>query len=400
MDWHKVITRDEKFIIEQEDFVDLEIQSTDKIADFYYFFNKKTNRLIKEFILKSGERVDYICCVTLIKKDGKFTPRLAFSVRDKTRKIQVQKVEEESTTLPITIKASVDLDGCNENFWKLISFLQSLRDMEIPKGKFALISQEENDIVEALKERDIPSILSIIRKLSTTEGLQLSEVDVNQLLRRREKLNEFREALTVHGTDESWWQNFFEENKWIFGYGLNYQILHQEQDQPHFGGVRVDGTGGQKGDYLTSTLGDLSFTVLVEIKTPETKLLQGTSEIRNGAWSYSKDLTDALSQISSNIDTWNKYGSTQLDNIDRFEDDDIYTVQPKGIIVIGSLAQLGDMRSKRETFQRFRKSIHGIDILTFDELFERAKFIVEESDNTNKEPDTNEVEIDPEKIPF
>lgn len=54
----------------------------------------------------------------------------------------------------------------------------------------------------------------------------------------------------------------------------------------------------------------------------------------------------------------------------------VFTVKPKGIIVIGSLSQLDD-RHKRETFQRFRKSIHGIDTITFDELFERAKFIVE-----------------------
>jgi hypothetical protein len=54
----------------------------------------------------------------------------------------------------------------------------------------------------------------------------------------------------------------------------------------------------------------------------------------------------------------------------------IFTVKPKGIIVIGSLSDL-DTRSKRETFQRFRKSIHGVDILTFDELYQRARFIVD-----------------------
>ena len=123
----------------------------------------------------------------------------------------------------------------------------------------------------------------------------------------------------------------------------------------------------------------MSFTVLVEIKTPVTRLLQGTEEIRNGAWSLSKDLADALSQIEANIDMWEKDGSRQVDNRDRLENENIFTVKPKGIIVIGSLTEL-DTRSKRETFQRFRKSIHGIDILTFDELYERARFIVEHKD--------------------
>jgi hypothetical protein len=117
--------------------------------------------------------------------------------------------------------------------------------------------------------------------------------------------------------------------------------------------------------------------VLVEIKTPKTSLIQGSTEIRNGAWSLSKNLTDALSQIEANIDTWAKQGSTQQDNRDRLEKDNIYTVQPKGILVIGSLNDVASERSKRDTFQRFRKSIHGVDIITFDELYKRASFIVE-----------------------
>jgi hypothetical protein len=115
----------------------------------------------------------------------------------------------------------------------------------------------------------------------------------------------------------------------------------------------------------------------VEIKAPGTPLLQGKAEIRSGAWSLSKELTDALAQIEANIDTWNKQGSQQADNRDELENRGIYTVQPKGIVVIGTLSQLNNSRSKRETFQRFRTSIHGIDIITFDELYERAKYIVE-----------------------
>lgn len=162
----------------------------------------------------------------------------------------------------------------------------------------------------------------------------------------------------------------------IFGNGLNYEILRQQQSQPTYGGVKMDGKGGQRGDNLMSTTGDLNFTVLVEIKTPAAPLLQGTQEIRNGAWSLSKNLTDALSQIQANIQTWEKQGSEQPENRDKLEKLSVFTVKPKGIIVIGLLSQLVD-RNKRETFQRFRRSIHGIDIITYDELFERAKFIVE-----------------------
>lgn len=367
----------DKFVVGKDSFSNLEIHSTPAIDKFYYFYHKGENRLIKQFILNERDRVDYLCQVILIKKGDKFTPRLSISVRDKAGKIQQEETNKSDLTSKYLLKANVNIDECHENFWKLISFLQSIREIEVPKENFSLVTQGESEIVTALRGRDVSSITSIIKQLSSIEGVMLSDGDINRLLKRKERLAEFDTSITTQATDEGWWQDFFERNKWIFGYGLNYQILRSEQSQPHYGGTRVEGQGGQKGDFLTSTDGDLSFTVLVEIKTPDTHLLQGATEIRSGAWSLSKDLTDAVSQIQANIEMWDKQGSRQPDNIDKLEKENVFTVQPKGIIVIGSLSQL-DTRSKRETFQRFRKSLHGIDILTFDELLKRAKFIVEE----------------------
>lgn len=367
----------DSFKIDQDNFSDLQINTTASGENFYYFYNNKDRKLIKQFILKDGLYTHKVCCVTLIKKGDKFTPRLSFAIHNKIKGTVVTKevkVEEFKT-----LKAIVSLDDCHENFWKLIAFLQSIRTLEIPEENFSLVSQSEAEIVADLRNRTPESVRSIIEQLSSQKGLILTEKDINQLLKRREKLTEFKTALVEKSSDESWWQSFFEENKWIFGYGLNYQILKQEETQPHYGGTKVDGTGGQKGDYLTSTAGIVGFTVLVEIKTPSTTLLQGKEEIRRGAWSLSKNLTDALSQVEANTETWDKYGSEQPENRDRFEKEDVYTIQPKGIIIIGLLSELCD-RNKRGTFQRFRKSIHGIDIVTFDELYERAKFIVEHTD--------------------
>jgi hypothetical protein len=382
MKWSQVLKetlgKNENFVIGKDKFSDLQINSA-PIDNFYYFYHSKDHRLIKQFILKEKDTRNIVCQVTLIQKGEKFTPRLALSVRDKAEN---KILEKETTEVEIhKIRGSVNLNECHDEFWKLVSFLRSIRNIEIPEENFSLMSQSESEIVSALKGRDVGSITNIIKQLSSTEGIVLSQKDINNLLRRREKLKEFKDGLDNHASDEDWWQSFFEENKWIFGYGLNYQILRQEQSQPHYGGVKVDGKGGEKGDYLTSTDGDMNFTVLVEIKTPNTQLLQGAQEIRNGAWSLAKDLTDALSQIEANIYTWDKQGSEQPDNRDRFEAQNVFTVQPKGVIVIGKLESAKDSRSKRETFQRFRKSIHGIDILTFDELYKRAKFIVEHGED-------------------
>ncbi len=75
-------------------------------------------------------------------------------------------------------------------------------------------------------------------------------------------LERFRSALAAT-RDEDWWQGFFEENTWIFGYGLNYKILKTVQTQPNYGGVAVTRKGMQKGDFLQSTEAVIEFTVLV-----------------------------------------------------------------------------------------------------------------------------------------
>jgi hypothetical protein len=365
------------FVVGQDKFEDLEIRPA-LTKNLHHLYDKARSRAVKQFVLIEKPQVTYLCGVTLVKKDDRLTPRLELSVRDRTGYVTSAETDDQED--PHGIKARINLDQCHEPFWSLLSYLQSLRRIEVPKSKFSLVSEEEGEIVTAIRERGVPSLKSIIAQLSETPGLTLSNEDINQLLRRREKLAEFQRALKTR-SDEKWWQSFFEENKWIFGYGLNYQILRHEQSQPHLGGTAVSGRGGKKGDYLTSTGGDVRFTVLVEIKTPVAPLLQGSGEIRSGAWSLSKQLTDSLSQIQASVAEWAESGSRQSDNLDRFEGAGIYTIQPKGIVVIGSLSEVKSVRSKRETFQRFRSSIHGIDLLTFDELHSRAKFIVEQKDS-------------------
>ncbi len=361
--------KSEDFVVDVDDFDDLEINPVEN-NKLWYFYLKKEKRLIKQFVLERRKNVDRLCYVTLIKAGEKFTPRLSFSVRDNTKKIETAQVS--STNL----KANVNLAECHEQFWKLISYLQSLAEIELPKDRFSLVSQEESQIVGALKQRGSASVVGIIKALSADPGVNLTEQDINSLLKRREKLAVFEEALQKYASNEPWWQDFFETNKWIFGYGLNYVILRQERAQPNYGGTCVDGTGGQRGDFLMSTMGDLNFTVLVEIKTPDTQLLSGKEEIRNGAWSLSHKLTDALAQIQANVQTWEEKSSDK-NNIDVLETKGVYTVEPKGIIVIGMLSELEikDVRSRWETFQRFRRSIHGIEVISFDELLSRARFI-------------------------
>jgi hypothetical protein len=186
---------------------------------------------------------------------------------------------------------------------------------------------------------------------------------------------EFRDRLKGGGFSEPDWQNFFEKNKWIFGYGLKYVLLRQIATQPQYGGGDVHGTGGQKGDYLTATEGQLKFTVLIEIKRPDTELLKSRM-YRAGAWPASDELAGAVAQVQANCRKWELEGSGSEANSEALQGQSIFTVQPKGILVIGLLGQL-DHNAKRTSFELLRRSISNPEIITFDELYQRAKFIAE-----------------------
>ena len=363
------------FMVGTDAFEDIQISSKPD-GDFHWLYDTRKRAVIAGFVLGLSRDVFHVCSVTLIKKRSeKFTPRIAFSIRHrKTRKIVQSSLTSPAET---PVKASVDLSECHKHFWDLISYLKSVADLDIPDARFSLVAKDVAQIVNALSKRDHETVKRIIELLSSATGVTFSEQDVNGLLRRKERLAQFRDRLAEELPERDW-QTFFDQNKWIFGYGLNYVII-KIAGQPHVGGGTVSGAGVQKADFLGVTVGDVRFTVLVEIKTPKTLLLRGEGEVRNGAWGLSQELTDSLVQTQANIDRWNREGARSEENRARLEDQGVYTVKPKGIVVIGSLSELKDNRHKLQTFERFRKSIHDIEILTFDEIYERARYIVDHS---------------------
>lgn len=208
---------------------------------------------------------------------------------------------------------------------------------------------------------------------------------------RAKTLEAFKNMLQQDLT-EAEWQHFFEENTWIFGYGLRYQFLETIQSQPDYGGRSVSGRGGQRGDFLTSTIAETQYTCLVEIKKPSSALLQN-NEYRNGAWGIGKELSGAISQIQVNCAQWEIEDSRSSHNREKLGS--TLTIMPKGIVVIGNTDQL-DTLDKRNSFERFRRELHNPDIITYDELYERAKYIVE-GDN-KVVPDESYIDYD--EIPF
>lgn len=192
-------------------------------------------------------------------------------------------------------------------------------------------------------------------------------------------------------TKESLWQLFFEKNPWIFGYGLSYLFMSNLDDKKleqlvqgfnaMVSGKRVDG--------FMKTKGIISNSCFIEIKTHETRLLQNKAvAYRTECWAPSSELVGAISQIQGTV-------ASAVDSIgNKFRGKDkktgnptseeVFNYQPKSFLIIGCLEEFqtenGINEDKYRSFELFRKNISNPEIITFDELYERAKFIIHQNE--------------------
>jgi len=187
---------------------------------------------------------------------------------------------EEAATIPFStlksgeeVKMPLHSEQTLELFHQLDNLFTIATKGKIGYGKTSLVVGREEEVIktDAGRAKVIKLLLAkgysdhIWNMLVTAYpdlATQLSYARIHA--ERQRSLEEFRQNLGQR-RGEDWWQDFFERNKWIFGYGLRYQILRPVQSQPHYGGQTVSGKGTEKGDFLKRTEAQVKFTVLVEI---------------------------------------------------------------------------------------------------------------------------------------
>lgn len=124
------------------------------------------------------------------------------------------------------------------------------------------------------------------------------------------------------------------------------------------------------------------YTVLVEIKRPNTQIFKASRGGRAGTWEFSPEFMSAVSQITEQKAEWLSFAQTgEHYNKSGTELLTARTRNARSILVIGSREEFSrsenprDTNVMRDTFELFRREIRSIDIVTFDELLERARFI-------------------------
>jgi hypothetical protein len=255
--------------------------------------------------------------------------------------------------------------------------------------RLVLSNHQARNLVEENEELFAEVLRSSITKSDVVAvGYRKRQLEVFRSL--LEDLSYF-EALKVRKqcTDESLWQQFFEKNPWIFGYGLSYIYLSSLNDkklEQVVAGHHVGGHG-KRVDALMKSKGLISSLCFVEIKTHRTPLLSA-KPYRVGCWAPSTELAGAVSQVQGTVSsaTDTIRGKLALTDSDGFPTgEEAFNYSPKAYLVVGSLAEfIGDHGVNHDQFRSlelFRRNTVSPELITFDELYERARFIVHASES-------------------
>ncbi|HDO06102.1 MAG TPA: DUF4263 domain-containing protein [Bacteroidetes bacterium] len=287
-----------------------------------------------------------------------------------------------------------------EEIGRFCEFLANIQSIDFKNRAKVNITDEELRKI-ALTTHQAKYLVSENQDLF--EEILKSEVTTKDLVAigyRKKQLEIFKDLLANQAyfesiksrkqcSNEGLWQSYFEKNPWIFGYGLGYIFLSSLDDkklEQVVQGYSVN-NHGKRVDALMKTKGIISNLCFVEIKTHATNLLD-SRPYRSGCWAPSKELAGAISQVQGTVASAIDSLSSKISLEDAEGNptgEEVFNYQPKSYLVIGSMQEFsteeGVNKDKLRSFELLRKNTVNPEILTFDELYERAKFIVHHNES-------------------
>lgn len=315
-------------------------------------------------------------------------------VFENNRKILVLNIQEYTAKTGNPHKLGFAFIG--DEITKLYSFIRDVQTMHFGSKRYQRLADEDIQHIELTDSQAKRMVEENQELFSNILRSQITNEDIVTIGYRKKQIDIFRKFLAdkdyfsnvknkYNYTTEKVWQTYFEKNPWIFGYGLGYVFLSSLNDkklEQMVQGYNVT-EHGKRVDALMKTRGVISNLCFVEIKTDETSLLE-TTPYRSGCYAPSRELVGAIAQVQGTVAAAVKSLTEKLSLTDKNGNpinEEIYNYQPKAYLVIGNLNEFktdnGINKDKFQSFELFRRNIQNVEILTFDELFERARFITE-----------------------
>ena len=278
---------------------------------------------------------------------------------------ELQKMcSREKNLSSITNKQVLILDDNIEKS-DILNIVERLNNDEDKIGLVKDIIEESdnwNEIFSLLcEDTNKDKLLKVINELSNDDKENIvTEINID-------RINPSVINSSLDNSDESYWQDLFRSNPCFISFAIP-SMLHLICDQPYLGGKAIDNKGGTFADFIYSN--NINNVAIIEIKTPTTKLL--STEYRNNVYSPSKELGSAIVQVKKQMELFMKsYEDVKSKSASSGID---YTATiPKSYLIIGKTEGLNS--EEIASFNLFRNELRDVEVLTFDELYQKLKFI-------------------------
>ncbi|MBB2148974.1 Shedu immune nuclease family protein [Pedobacter gandavensis] len=336
----------------------------------------------------------------VVRKTDKGRQEIRATVFEESRGVTVVTFQRYTTPSGKPHETSFSFVG--EEIGILYDFIYNLSYLPIIGESASSIKDKELDHVLNSKEGILAFVLEHQAVLLQFLSSELTSEDIVALGYRKRQLEIFSRLLNevdyfedlktkYKVGNEGLWQKFFEKNNWIFGYGLNYVFntsLDNEKLEQVVSGSDFN-SSGKRIDALLKTKGVIESFCFAEIKTHKTQLLKNVrTPYRPESWQVSEELTGAISQVQRTIQKSVAKIATKTEIKDDHGNptgEKIFLYSPKAFIVIGSLNEFetehGINEEKYSSFEMFRQGLSRIEIITFDELYQRALHIVRHTED-------------------
>lgn len=165
--------------------------------------------------------------------------------------------------------------------------------------------------------------------------------------------------------DEEFWQSLIARQPFILEqvFAIPVAII---AGKVFVGGKDFTNRGGNIADFLVRNNVTRAAS-LVEIKTPMSRLLG--AEYRNNVFGISADLNGAVMQVLNYRESLVKESSFLGIPAD--------VISPRCLVLVGNATTELDSLGKRRCFEIFRRQLHDVEVVAYDEMFERTRGLIQ-----------------------
>jgi len=215
----------------------------------------------------------------------------------------------------------------------------------------ALPSEYSAEKLGLLRERHLNRVARILAsagRLAVGPASAASKIQQALQTWERERLN----------SREEYWHQLFTARPELLAPTVHFRAFALKS-KCYVGGKTIDNGDGNVLDFLAQHDGDVA---LIEIKAPTAPLLG--AKYRKSVYAPSQQLVGAITQALH-------YRLSLLNDLKslRSESPGLQVHDPAVFVVIGDAEREGLTGMKRRSFQLFRHTLKGVEILTYDELF-------------------------------